>query len=182
MKDYAQQGIRHRIRGAAERAYTYRELSVVPVDGGSTFTKFIGQYLGPAFTSARPLDQDHARHDVQHQRSQHRQRSHGRRDRQRVSIKVLGYQWTMKTSVTSRELVLSLCRSGRPSISVGTTPGSAAYSKTTAPNDQAYARSRAGGSSVTGSKPVSPPTARGTLVLDTVGASIDSVGVGAERM
>ena len=163
-------GDQHRIRGAAERAHLQRELSVVPVDGGSIHPCPSGPYLGPAFTSAGLSTKIML--GTMSSTSDPSIVSAVMADATANGyIKVLGYQWTMKTSVTSANSSYHL-PVWQTEHQCGNYPWVSGY-KTTAPNDQAYAVESWGLIRDWIKAGVTAYSAW-NMVLDTVGDSIDS--------
>ena len=171
---YAQQGIAiEAISPQNEPNYTGN----YPTCGWSpaTYTKFIGQYLGPAVADGGPGDEDHARH-LQRRRVGQRDRRQrdGRTPARRTPSGVLGYQWGMVGSVGgARPYSLPIWQTEHK---CGNYPWATPFDASQAPNDQAYAVEswglirdwiRAGVTAYSA----------WNMVLDTVGVGIDTTRV-----
>jgi glucosylceramidase len=169
VKDYAQQGIN--IESVApQNEPTYSENYPSCLWTAALFTKFIGQYLGPAFTSAGLSTKIML--GTMSSTSDPGIVSAVMADATANGyIKVLGYQWTMKTSVASANSSYHL-PVWQTEHQCGNYPWVSGY-KTTAPNDQAYAVESWGLIRDWIKAGVTAYSAW-NMVLDTVGDSIDS--------
>ncbi len=169
VKDYAQQGIN--IESVApQNEPTYSESYPSCLWTPALFTKFIGQYLGPAFTSAGLSTKIML--GTMSSTSDPSIVSAVMADATANGyIKVLGYQWTMKTSVASANSSYHL-PVWQTEHQCGNYPWVSGY-KTTAPNDQAYAVESWGLIRDWIKAGVTAYSAW-NMVLDTVGDNIDS--------
>src|SRR5665213_593339 len=172
VQDYAQQGITIETV-APQNEPTYSENYPSCLWTPALFTKFVGQYLGPAFASAG-LSTKIMLGTMSN--------SGGSADPAIVSavmadaaaksyIKVLGYQWEMEASVTSANSSYHL-PVWQTEHQCGNYPWASGYT-TTAPNDQAYAV-ESWGLIRNWIKAGITAYCAWNMILDTVGDSIDS--------
>jgi glucosylceramidase len=169
VKDYAQQGIS--IESVApQNEPTYSENYPSCLWTAALFTKFVGQYLGPAFTSAG-LSTKIMLGTMSSTSDPGIVTAVMGDAAAKGYIKVLGYQWTMKSSVASANSSYHL-PVWQTEHQCGNYPWVSGY-KTTAPNDQAYAVESWGLIRDWIKAGVTAYSAW-NMVLDTVGNSIDS--------